>query len=258
MSVSLSHAWQGWTKTAGVTITDESALCSAGLGATASLTRRVPVRAGESLVFSLLCRRISVVLEETKTAWQGPVMAYYPYEGCPADQVMRAHTTVIRPSLQEYRLPFTVPETAGPEAFVELSVGSFESSAADLEFLRPLLEIKSAVLGSARQVAAGRLKWSSADSSFQLDALSPSAGLVVESYAAGVITLMAERLASMPRISVQAETSVTSRHVLAKAGQFNRSTGRFVIELVSLLDASLVNAQAIGGLELIINVSIEV
>ncbi|VVN76491.1 hypothetical protein [Pseudomonas fluorescens] len=258
MSVSLGHAWQGWTKTSGVTITDESARCSAGLGGTASLTRRVPVRAGESLVFSLLCRRISVVLAETATAWQGPVIVYYPYEGCPEGQVMRAHTTVIRPSLQEYRLPFTVPETAGAEAFVELVVGSFESSAAELEFLRPLLEIKSAVLGSARQVAAGRLKWSAADSSFHLDALSPSAGLVVESYAAGVITLVAEKLATAPLIFVQPEASATSRHVLAKAGQFDRSTGRFVIELVSLLDASLVNVQAISGIELIINVSIEV
>lgn len=267
MEISLGTDWQGWSADPAVTFSRESAFCSAPAGATAQLTRRIPVRPGEVLVFDVLARRTSEVDPATAVQWQGLVINFYPFEGSQAGGPARpnlnagssrASEIVLRPDMQEYRVSLAIPATAGPEAYAEICCGSFGGSAADLEFMRPRLRIESAAYGAARQIAAGRLVWDSGLGGFYLDLKSPSFGLRVIGYELGQLQLSAERLPFNPRIFVQAELGAATRAVWPKAGNYDQVTGALQVELISMLDGELLAVESIPGAELALNLTLEV
>ncbi len=267
MDLSLGMSWQGWRADAAVTFSLDSAFCEAPAGAVVQLVKRLPVCAGELVVFEVLARRTSSVEAGTEAQWQGLQLNYYPFEGSqaggPAQPNIgagrsRANEIVLRSELQEYRVALAIPVTAGPGAFVEICCGSFAGSAAGFEFLHPRVSIERAVFGAARQVAAGRLVWDGGLGQFAIDPDSPGCGLEITGYAGGVLQVSAPPLACTPRVLLHAEASVTTRGLLARAGSYQKNSGELVIELVSLTTGELLGIETIPGAELALNLTLEV
>ena len=267
MELSLGPTWQGWRADTAVTFALESAFCEAPAGEVVQLVKRIPVRPGEVIVFEVLARRTTEVVEGTEAQWQGLQINYYPFEGSqpggPAQPNIgagrsRANEIVLRPELQEYQLALAVPATADGSAFVEICCGSFGGSAAGLEFLRPRVRIEHPAYGSARQIAACRLIWNASTAEFEMDADSPNSGIALQSYSGGIVQLLAPTLSCPPHLFVQAEASASTRSVLAKAGRYDKTTGAIEIELIDMVTGALLPIESIASAELALNLTIEV
>ncbi|MCY1396597.1 hypothetical protein D9M71_115750 [compost metagenome] len=241
MNISLGCAWEGWAYegTGSHELNGEMATFESLSDGQYSLMRRaIPVCAGEVLEFSLLAQRLWDGPAETSSDNQRVAAIALDYYDDAGQCKRNVHENIYRSALEEYRLTFMVPMSAGSRSFVNLLVGTFKGPEVKLAAARPRLNIRDAVYGVARVVACGRLLQQ--DSQLQFDSGAQRVGVGQPERMEDRLLLSVPRLAQQPRVDAQLDWHPDATDLMVRT-HYDRIAGQLTLVVVSARTGLLIS-----------------
>tara|TARA_R110002020_G_scaffold131052_1_gene293043 strand:- start:1154 stop:1960 length:807 start_codon:yes stop_codon:yes gene_type:complete len=241
-----------------VTVVGELLTCTSVVGESAKMTKYTPVRAGETVAFTVLAR----VVNEGDT---GSIAIDYPQPGN-----LLTMRTIDSTEFEEYTISANIDLAAPEDSIAVFQIGLFSKDQGTVEYILPKIAKDNSQLGSAQSLASGLLYFDQADNLPKINNGFCNHGIYDLSFAANVLTVTidksqrvdpeagSERIPVLPIITVQMTLGGQGSLLTAQAGNYDNTTGEFEIQFFNSAGAVVNPTSYLGSGNIFFTVKAEV